>query len=82
MQKIWLRSKLLVAVLIALGFFAGTVAVRADDRGNKRCEQQIHRAQENLDKAVRRYGEHSRQAEQKRRELEQTRERCHHDDHH
>lgn len=40
------------------------------------CDQRIHRAEENLRKAVERHGEHSRQAEERRHELEEARRRC------
>jgi hypothetical protein len=40
------------------------------------CDQRIHRAEENLRKAVERHGEHSRQAEERRHELEETRRNC------
>lgn len=76
MQRVFLKTKLLIAALIAFGFMAGTVSVRADD---EKCEKQIHKAQEQLEKAIRKHGEHSEQAEQKRHKLEEVRERCHHD---
>ena len=40
------------------------------------CDQRIHRAEENLRKAVERHGEHSRQAEDRRHELEEARRSC------
>lgn len=76
MQRVFLKTKLLIAALIAFGFMASTVSVRADD---EKCEKQIHKAQEQLEKAIRKHGEHSEQAEQKRHKLEEVRERCHHD---
>ncbi len=81
MQQIFLKSKLLIAALVAFGFVAGTMPVRADDRDDRKCEQRIHKAEEQLEKAIRRHGEHSEQAEQRRHQLEETRERCHHRDH-
>ncbi len=47
----------------------------ARDRDDK-CAQRVHKAQEKLEKDVRRHGEHSRQAEKRRRELERAREGC------
>jgi hypothetical protein len=48
----------------------------ARDRDDK-CEQRIRKADENWRKQIRKHGEHSRQAENARRQLEQARERCH-----
>ena len=79
MRRVFLRSKLLIAGLIAFGFMAGTVQVRALDRDDEKCEKRIHKAQENLEKAIRKHGEHSEAAERRRHELEEVRERCHHD---
>ena len=70
-----LRSKLLVAALVVFGFAAGAVTAQA-----RNCENQIRKAEQNLEKAERKHGAHSRQAEQKRHELEEARERCHHRD--
>ena len=81
MQQILFRSKLWIAALIAFGFLAGTIPARAYDRDDeRRCERRIHKAEESLEKAIRRHGEHSPQAEKRRHELEETRERCHHHD--
>ena len=81
MQQILFRTKLWIAAFIALGFMAGTIPARAYDRDDDRkCERRIHKAEENLERAVRRHGEHSRQAEARRHELEEARERCHHHD--
>lgn len=56
-------------VLLLAGSAAGTWSC-----GN--CDQRIHKAEENLRKAVDRHGEHSSQAEQRRRELEETKRSC------
>ena len=58
------------------------VPARADgddhrDGGHERCDRSVHKAEQNLEKAVHRHGEHSRQAEQRRHQLEELRERCH-----
>ena len=41
------------------------------------CEQRIRKAERNLEKAIRRHGLHSIQAERRREQLERVRERCH-----
>ncbi len=46
----------------------------ADDHA--RCQRQIERAESKLDQAIRKHGEHSHQADQRRRDLNSERERC------
>jgi hypothetical protein len=80
------KTGLLAIILAAFFLFGSAVPGRALDRDDK-CERRIHRAEENLERAIRRHGEHSRQAEQRRHQLEEVRERCHRDhdrdhDHH
>ncbi len=41
------------------------------------CRHRIERAEGRLHEAIRRHGEHSRQAQERRRQLEEVRERCH-----
>lgn len=41
------------------------------------CEQRIHKAEMNLERAIRRHGLHSPQAERRRDQLERVRARCH-----
>lgn len=73
-------SKVFAAVIIAAMIFGSSAIASAVDRDDK-CEQRIHKAEDNLQKAIRKHGEHSRQAEKKRHQLEETRERCHGGDH-
>lgn len=40
------------------------------------CEQKIRKAERNLEKAIRRYGVHSAEAEKRRDKLETVRARC------
>jgi hypothetical protein len=72
------KSGILAAVLAAIFLAGSAVPSKALDRDDK-CEQRIHKAETNLQKAVQRHGEHSRQAEKRRHQLEETRERCRHD---
>jgi len=51
----------------------GSVSAAAENR----CEQRIRNAEMHLQQAVQRHGPHSRQAEKKRRHLEQVRANCH-----
>ena len=65
----------LCAMLAGLFLAASALPARAD------CAKDIRKAEANLEKAVRKHGEHSPQAEQRRRELEDVRRRCHWDEH-
>ena len=46
----------------------------ADDHA--KCQGQIEKAESKLDQAIRKHGEHSHQADQRRRDLNAERERC------
>ena len=60
-----------------LGFSAlllfGSITAAADNG----CDRRIRKAEMQLQQAVQRHGEHSRQAENKRRDLERARASCH-----
>jgi hypothetical protein len=72
------KSGVIAAILVAFFLVGSAVPSRALDRDDK-CERQVQKAEANLQKAIRRHGEHSEQAEQKRHQLQEARERCHHD---
>ena len=61
-----------LAVFLLIASLAPLQAVAAPH-----CRQRIERAEDNLRRAIRKHGERSRQAEQRRRELENARARCH-----
>lgn len=79
------KARTLIAGFVILSFLGGTVPARALDRDDDRkCEDRIRKAEAKLHNAERKHGEHSRQAESRRHDLEEVRERCHrrdHDDH-
>jgi hypothetical protein len=77
MRKKFGITTMLLTLGLLMGMYKPALAVDRDDR----CERQVRKAELNLEKAVRRHGEHSRQAEQRRHQLEEARERCHHGDH-
>ena len=54
---------LCVALLTVVGLVGSSVPVRAEDK----CDRDIHRAEERLRVAVDKHGEHSREAEKRRR---------------
>lgn len=71
-----LRSGILVCALIVVPLLpAGTAFAR------KSCRERIHQEEQKLDQAVRRHGEHSRQAERERHKLDRLREECRRDRH-
>ncbi len=81
------KSRVLAAILAAVLLFGSAAPARAFDRDDDKCHRRVEQAERNLQKAIRRHGEHSRQAEQRRHQLEEARERCRHDrdrdhDHH
>ena len=62
----------------ALGVFllaGGAARAQASDN-DRHCDQRIHKAEEQLRKAVDRHGEHSRPAEKRRHELEEAKRGC------
>ncbi len=76
LRKVRLGKAMLLAV--ALGgmlLLGGAAPAPARDRDDK-CAQRIHKAEEKLEREIRRHGEQSRQARNRRRELEEVRDRC------
>jgi len=71
-------GKTMLCAMLGASLLAGVpTTVRADN-----CDRDIRKAEQNLEKAVRKHGEHSKQAEQRRRELDEVRRRCHWEEHH
>lgn len=76
-----LQSLKRLAVLAALttGLAAAmlvTVPRSYAEDDHAKCQHQIERAESKLDQAIRKHGEHSPQAEQRRRDLNAERDRC------
>ncbi|MGA8618927.1 MAG: hypothetical protein WB660_10485 [Candidatus Sulfotelmatobacter sp.] len=70
-------GKTAVAGLVAgalLFFVASAPQARADDRSH--CQHAIEKAEARLDSAIQHNGEHSREAEDRRRDLNAERQRC------
>jgi len=72
------RTRTLIAAMVVAVFLAGAVPTQAMGRGDweRKCEQRIRNAEYKLQQAIRKHGERSRQAEHRRRDLEEVRERC------
>jgi len=69
-------GKTVLGALLCVSLLTGGAIPASADRDD-RCRRDIRKAEQNLDKAVRKHGERSRQAEQRRHQLEEVRERCH-----
>jgi hemolysin activation/secretion protein len=69
-------KRLLVAGLMA-GMLVAVPSVEAQRRpNNNKCVQRIRQAESNLQRAIQRHGQRSKQAAKRRRQLEMARERC------
>ena len=68
------KGAIAALVVAALLLFIATPVVHADDRA--KCQHAVEKAEGNLDKAIRAHGDHSPQADTRRRELNAERERC------
>lgn len=71
----YMNRILTAALLGGVLLIGGGVPAQARDRDD-RCEQRIRKDEVNLNKAVRKHGERSRQAEKRRQELERDRATC------
>jgi len=72
-KNVW--QAVVLALLLNCTLFVATPSLRAEDE-HEHCRHRIEKAQARLDHAIERHGEHSRQAEEKRRDLHEERERC------
>lgn len=71
-----MSGQAILGMFLGAALFAGT-AVPAHADQDDRCRKDVQKAKQTLDRAIRKYGEHSRQAEDRRRRVEEVRERCH-----
>jgi len=69
-------KNILFVPALGLLLLAGGVARTQAGDNDRHCEQRIHKAEENLRKEIDRHGEHSRQAEKRRQELEEAKRSC------
>lgn len=66
--------KTMISLVLSGCLLGGVMPLQADRRSD--CAKRIRKAEQNLDKEVRKHGERSHQADQRRRDLERTREQC------
>ena len=69
------KTTLLAAAFGVYLLVGGVAPTLARDRDDK-CRERIHKAEMKLRREIERHGEHSRQAEKRRYELERARESC------
>ena len=71
----WLFGKMALAAVALAGFlmFTGAPLLRAD---NDDCQRRVARADHRLHEAIEHHGYRSQQAERRRHELREARERC------
>ena len=69
------KTTLLAAVFGVFLLVGGVTPILAGDRDNG-CRERIHNAEANLRREIDRHGEHSRQAQKRRDQLERERARC------
>jgi hypothetical protein len=65
----------LAAVALSMAMLVGVPTSQAAD-GRERCQHHIQKAEARLDEAIRHHGERSRQADERRRDLNVEREHC------
>jgi hypothetical protein len=71
------KSKLAAAVLSGFLLVGAVAPSLAEDK----CEQRVHKAENRLQKEIAKHGEHSREAEQRRHDLDEARRQCRFDEH-
>ncbi len=71
LAKLALAAAVLVAILIA-----APSAEAQRHRKYNNCSQRVGQAELNLQRAIQRHGNHSKQAEQRRRQLRNIEQRC------
>jgi hypothetical protein len=74
------RKTALMSLVLSGCLLGGVVSLRADQRSD--CDKRVRKAEENLHKEIRKHGERSRQAQSRRRDLDQVRQRCREFDNH
>lgn len=68
------KSTVAAVMAAALFLFVAAPLVHADEK--EKCQHAIEKAEARLDRAVREHGEHSHEADDRRRDLNAERERC------
>jgi len=75
-HKVNCWKKILFVPALGVFLLVGGVARTQASDNDRHCDQRIHKAEEQLRKPVDKHGEHSRQAEKRRHELEEAKRVC------
>ncbi|HYL12578.1 MAG TPA: hypothetical protein VEV41_06065 [Terriglobales bacterium] len=70
-------GKTTLCAMLGASLLAGAAIPAAHADRDDKCRRDIRKAEENLEKAIRKHGERSKRADQRRHQLEEIRERCH-----
>jgi hypothetical protein len=80
-QKLWKTARTLAGFCaLAAMLLLAAPRLSADDH-NQRCRRDMEKAEARYDEAVSKHGEHSAQAEERRHQLHEIRERCWNENH-
>jgi hypothetical protein len=74
LKQRFLYSAVAAVAILGLLFFIATPQMHADDRS--KCQHAIEKAEARLDKAIHDHGDHSPDADARRRDLNAERQRC------
>lgn len=69
------KTAVAAVMVAALSWFVAAPVVHADD-DRAHCQRAVEKAEARLDRAIHNNGEHSREAEDRRRDLNAERQRC------
>jgi hypothetical protein len=69
------KTAVAAVIIAALSWFVAVPVVHADD-DRSHCQHAVERAEARLDRAIAHHGEHSRAADDRRRDLNAERQRC------
>ena len=68
------KTAVAAVMVAALSWFVAAPVARADDRS--KCQHAVEKAEARLDHAIHDKGEHSREADERRRDLNAERQHC------
>ncbi len=70
------KSTLVITVFGSLLLIGSAIPSQAQTSAYNNCELRVRKAEQNLDKAIKRYGKDSPEAGKRKRELMQQRQKC------
>ncbi len=70
------NTAIAIVMSAALMFFVASPQARGNDDDRGKCQHAVEQAEAKLDRAIQDHGDHSRQADDRRRDLNAERQRC------